>query len=223
MKTLLRVRCRPLLPPGTVVDPLAADQFLTIKTDEMAQRTWCYWRRAASAVGTGQALYCYPNAVGYNDDDTLHRFEGGPEFFDIRRVACEDERGQVIVLEQATDAFLDAYAAGWRKSPEVGRPAVWVARYPKIELYPVPSYTRAGALVVEGYARPSSSWSQDGDNFPLPAAAMLPVIAGSAAYLTGSAALATEFEAGVNLLWRQSIGQHEQGRAHAPTVLGGAS
>lgn len=192
---------------GFAGDPFTLDEWVTQVTDEVARRTWCWFRTITTDLVANRREYCAP-------DGGTSRI---PEIFDMVSAEILDESGNRQPLRLMTATELDERGRGaYLRDDASGQPIIAVFRSPKIELYPSSSYSLDDALIVRGYCLPGNSWPLATDNFPLSRETEDIVVQGVAAQWAAAEAhvprmaaqypiLQQQYEAGIRRLYGRTM------------------
>lgn len=201
-------------------NPFLLDDLTSEIADEVARRTFCYYRAFVADLKSGTANYSTPQAA-----------PGAQEMFYVDEVRIIAADGTRHLLDQRTLDWIQFEATAWREEGESGTPTVWDYHEPCITLYPTPNYDKTEGLLMAGYCIPGGMWGDPDSECPLPARAVPTIKAGVAyRYLltlppTAKEAWAMreewrrEYEDGVARLHEDVLRQIEQGRRRPIRVL----
>ncbi|WP_119318999.1 hypothetical protein [Capsulimonas corticalis] len=143
--------------PGDA-DPFAWSRLVSTAADEIARATDCFYTTATADLVSGQAEYC------------------APQITKVKAVSVYDASGARRTIGSATIGGMDEWSGGWRDEA-ASTPEMWIPTgLNQIVLYPAPSYSAAGGLVLEGYGVPGVGWSAMSAACPLPDRAHMAVV-----------------------------------------------
>lgn len=152
---------------GTVMygSPNALQRQITTTCDELARLAKGMYQVYELDLVTGQAVYC-----------------ASPLLKIVGATVC-DSLGNSLPLSFITARALLEMTGARTSAPSTGTPCYYASEGTnRIELYPVPNYSTAGApfgLVIEGYGVPGDSWAAMTAQCPLPANQHMAVVYGA--------------------------------------------
>lgn len=200
-------------------DPFTLNDIQTEIVDDMARRSWCYFRSMTADLEEDVAVYCSPEKPGWFD------------MFEVVSAEAKDRDGNPVILTPRTWDEMTRRYPSWRQAPSSGIPSLYIVRAPAVEVYAVPDYDMADGLTFWGYCTPGRSWDDEDSAYPLPQHTLETAVYGVASrWLLALVAdkeiramqqeYAAIYEAGLSRIYGESLRQLDRGGMPAPRLVG---
>ena len=138
-------------------NPFAWNKLVTKAANDLCRSFDLFYTSAAADVANGQAQYCSPR---------IHK---------VKCVSVFTADGKRHTINSAVIPAMDDWSSSWRDETAAAQPTTWIPQgLNAFVLYPVPNYSYANGIVIEGFGVPESvagavgSWAADTADCPLP-------------------------------------------------------